>query len=109
MFENKKDKLTESDTFTKCIDKCVTDKRKIFRASKQNKIEEKSEDIGISGPERLKQLQERDITSIRSNLDSIACHITSIQLRVDNLDRMCRNIREVKISRLSTFQIFQQV
>ena len=88
---NTNDKLTDSSPCVKCNDKSVNDKRKIFKESKQNKIEPKSENI--SGLERLKQLQERDIAYIEKNLEIIGDNISSIQQRMDCLDRMFGNIR----------------
>ena len=79
---------------TKCSDKSVTDRREIFKASKQTRIEIKSVNIETSGgSERIKQLQERDIASIQNNIESIGIKILSIQQRMDSLDKMFYNIR----------------
>ena len=77
----------------RCDYKSVDDKRRIFKESKQNKIESKSENISTPGLERLKQLQERDIAYIENNLERIGDNIRSIQQRMDSLDRMFGNIR----------------
>ena len=71
--------------------KSVTDKRKIFRASKQKRTENNSENI--TGSERLKQLQERDIESIQNNLENIDGKISSIQQRVETLEEKFISIR----------------
>ena len=74
-----------------CCNKSVTDKRKIFQASKQKRAEDNSEKI--IGSERLKQLQERDIDSILNNLENIDGRISSIQQRLETLERKFIDIR----------------
>ena len=71
--------------------KSVTDKRKIFQASKQKRTENNSENI--TGSERLKQLQERDLDSIKNNLENIDGKISSIHQRVETLEQKFINIR----------------
>ena len=71
--------------------KSVTDKRKIFQASKQKRTERNSENI--TGSERLIQLQEEDIERIKNNFDSIDGKISSIQQRVGTLEKKFINIR----------------
>ena len=71
--------------------KSVTDKRKIFQASKQKRTERNSENI--TGSERLIQLQEKDIERIKNNFDSIDGKISSIQQRVGTLEKKYINIR----------------
>lgn len=71
--------------------KSVTDKRKIFQASKQKRTERNSENI--TGSERLIQLQEKDIERIKNNFDSIDGKISSIQQRVGTLEKKFINIR----------------
>ena len=72
--------------------KSVTDKRKIFQASKQKGTENNSENL-IIGSERLKQLQDRDIETIQINLESISGKISSIQQRMETLEKKFINIR----------------
>ena len=71
--------------------KSVTDKRKIFQASKQKRTERNSENI--TGSERLIQLQEEDIERIKNNFDSIDGKISSIQQRMGTLEKKFINIR----------------
>ena len=71
--------------------KSVTDKRKIFRASKQKRTENNPENI--TGSERLKQLQERDIESVQDNLKNIDGKISSMQQRVETLEKKFISIR----------------
>ena len=71
--------------------KSVTDKRKIFQASKQKRTERNSENI--TGSERLIQLQEKDIERIKNNFDSIDGKISSIQQRVGTLEKKFIDIR----------------
>ena len=71
--------------------KSVTDKRKIFQASKQKRTERNSENI--TGSERLIQLQEKDIERIKNNFDSIDGKISSIQQRMGTLEKKFINIR----------------
>ena len=71
--------------------KSVTDKRKIFQASKQKRTERNSENI--TGSERLIQLQEKDIERIKNNFDSIDGKMSSIQQRVGTLEKKFINIR----------------
>ena len=71
--------------------KSVTDKRKIFQASKQKRTENNSQNI--TGSERLKQLQERDIKSIQNNLENIDGKISLIQQRVETLEKKFISIR----------------
>ena len=71
--------------------KTVTDKRKLFQASKQKRAEDNSEKI--TGSERLKQLQERDIESVQDNLKNIDGKISSMQQRVETLEKKFISIR----------------
>ena len=71
--------------------KSVTDKRKIFQASKQKRTERNSENI--TGSERLIQLQEKDIERIKNNFDSIDGKMSSIQQRVGTLEKKFIDIR----------------
>ena len=80
-------------TSRRCDYNSVDDKRRIFKESKQKKIELRSENISTTGLERLKQLQERDIAYIENNLERIGDNILSIQQRMDSLDRMFVKIR----------------
>ena len=71
--------------------KSVTDKRKIFQASKQKRTERNSENI--TGSERLIQLQEKDIERIKNNFENIDGKISSIQQRMGTLEKKFINIR----------------
>ena len=71
--------------------KSVTDKRKIFQASKQKRTERNSENI--TGSERLIQLQEEDIERIKNNFENIDGKISSIQQRMGTLEKKFINIR----------------